>query len=503
MFNVWMVLQYVNVQTALLFITVLIVGWVLMTKREDTSQLPPGPKGFPVVGNLLSLSLHSERELNDWNAIYGPVCRLKFATMDFVILGNLDAVTEAFVKKSDIFSDRLQDSVPPFSDDSGIIFLSYGNRLKEQRKFGLGTLKLFGMGRKSLEPKILEVCEDLCERLEKYSESEEAFDVTYAIYEAVSTVISQLVFNKNLPKENAEFRQWLHMVATGSKYSSINAIATFYPSLKAIPPFRWGARESVEHGKKTTNLMQIQIDEHKRTRDAKEPRDFIDCFLQEIEERSMESSAMADQQGFDEKQLNDTVRDLFLAGSETTSTTLCWALLFLCKYPQCQSTLHKEIDEILHQRVPSTTDANNMDYAKAVIQETLRIRPVAPLGVPHVASKDGTIMGYRIKKGTCVASNLFRILHDEALWPEPERFDPSRHLDDKGKFMKHPSHIPFSIGARQCLGMQLANMELFLFLVAIFQKFTFQLQSGEDIDMRGRNIFTLRPYPFKLKIKRR
>lgn len=125
------------------------------------------------------------------------------------------------------------------------------------------------------------------------------------------------------------------------------------------------------------------------------------------------------------------------------------------------------------------------------------------MGVPHVASKDSTIMGYRIKKGTCVASNLFRILHDEALWPEPERFDPSRHLDDNGKFVKHPSLIPFSIGPRQCLGMQLANMELFLFLVSMLQKFKFQLQSGEDIDMRGRNIFTLRPYPFKLMVKHR
>lgn len=72
---------------------------------------------------------------------------------------------------------------------------------------------------------------------------------------------------------------------------------TFFLFLQVIPPFRWGAQEADEHAKRTAALMQMQVDEHKKTRDTKEPRDFIDCFLHEIEDRNKESSAMADQQG--------------------------------------------------------------------------------------------------------------------------------------------------------------------------------------------------------------
>lgn len=178
------------------------------------------------------MNTHSEEVMNTWHKTYGPVCRLKFGTLDFILLGSLDAVNEAFVKKGDVFSDRLQDSHPSFPGNSGILFLNSGNRLSEQRRFGLATLKMFGMGKNSLEQKILELADELCNELDECSVSAEPVFITKHIYEAVSAVISQLVFNKNLPKENVDFRKWLHRLFTPTKTGSIIAIsAMFYPSL--------------------------------------------------------------------------------------------------------------------------------------------------------------------------------------------------------------------------------------------------------------------------------
>nr|XP_039257559.1 cytochrome P450 2J2-like [Styela clava] len=490
--------HYANIQSAILFVIVLGLYWLLFKKDDNSANLPPGPKGWPLLGNLPSLSLHSEREMMAWNKEYGPVCRLKMGNIEFIILGSVEAVQEAFVKKSDTFSGRLQDSVPGISGTHGILFLDYGNQLKEQRRFGLATLKEFGMGRRSIESSMLEKCSELCEQIDLEIEKGKPFSIDFMVYQTVSSVISKLVFNKNLARENKEFRDFLHLIMTGSKYSAINGITVFFPPLKKIPPFSWGRRESEIYEQNHQRLFQQEIDDHKATRDPKEPRDFIDCFLNEMDIAG-KSSEGADALGYHDKQLKFLARDFFLAGSETTSSTICWVVLYLSRNQEIQTKMHKEIIDVLgHAQQPSTGFADKMPYMKAVIQEILRMRPLAPIAIPHRAIREGTIMGYRIPKDAMVVANIFGIQNNEETWPDPEKFDPCRHLDADGKFVKMPGMIPFSIGARQCLGMQLANMELHLIVASLFQRYRFHFAGDNDIDMRGKNIFSLRPYPFKV-----
>lgn len=137
------------------------------------------------------------------------------------------------------------------------------------------------------------------------------------------------------------------------------------------------------------------------------------------------------------------------------------------------------------------------------LQETARLRPVVPLSVPHLVARDSSLRGYQLSKGTIILTNIWGIHHDERRWPEPDEFRPERHLDENGSFIKSPDWMSFSVGARSCLGRQLAIMELFIMTVTLFQHFKFKLPGGSNPDMRGESKISLHPWHYKVVISRR
>ena len=128
------------------------------------------------------------------------------------------------------------------------------------------------------------------------------------------------------------------------------------------------------------DLMQESIDKHRETFDANAPRDFIDMMLIEIENTEDKNSSFYGQAGLDNLKIN--LFDLFLAGSETTSTTLTWAALYMVRYPEVQKKVQEELDNVVGvNRSPSMTDKPNLPYTQAVIMEIQRHSNVLPLGV--------------------------------------------------------------------------------------------------------------------------
>ncbi|XP_039257126.2 cytochrome P450 2J4-like [Styela clava] len=494
-------MEYDNLQSTVLVLLVIGLYSYLYkySKKEGSrfaSNLPPGPPRWPILGNLPSLSLHSERDMFEWNKKYGPVCHLKMASTDFIILGTLEAVQEAFVKKCETFSNRMQNVVPGLSGVDGIACSNWSEKLKKQRKYCISTLKNFGMGRKSIEANILKECSILCDKIKIYSTTEKTFSIDFMLYEAFSGVICHLAFGKNILQENKEFRKFIRSIAKSS--STLNSVMIFCPLLKVIPPFSWIRQETDGIENAVLKILNQEIESHKIARDPDKPRDFIDCFLNEMDKPN------AHLDGFYHLQLVLSIRDIFYAGTETGSNTVAWLILYLCRYPEIQRKMQNEISEVLsEERQLSMSASEDMHYTKAVIQETMRIRPVTPIGIPHVAAKEDTIMGYKIPKGAVVASNLFRIHNDETIWSDSECFRPERHLDQNGKFRKSPYVIPYSIGARHCLGQQLGNTEIFLFVVSIFKTYSLTVKNIDSINMHGKNIVSLRPCNFEVTASER
>ncbi|XP_077971893.1 cytochrome P450 2U1-like [Styela clava] len=163
------------------------------------------------------------------------------------------------------------------------------------------------------------------------------------------------------------------------------------------------------------------------------------------------------------------IRDLFDAGSETTSTTLGWALLCFENYPECQERIADEVKKTL-DGLPSMKHQKDMPYTCAFIHELMKHRTLVPLSVYHKTNEEATLDGYIIPKSTTVAPNLWAVHFDPKHFANPEEFRPERFLDREGKFIKSNYVIPFSIGPRSWIGKQLAKMEIFIFLTGIVQK---------------------------------
>jgi vitamin D 25-hydroxylase len=146
-----------------------------------------------------------------------------------------------------------------------------------------------------------------------------------------------------------------------------------------------------------------------------------------------------------------------------------------------------------------------MPYTSAVIQESMRVGSLVYLGVPHHALEDVMIGGYTIPKGSTVMSSLYHVMHDPHLFKNPYIFDPTRFIDESGKFVPNENVIPFGVGKRYCLGQSLAEKEFFIFFTGLLQQFEIRhapgtvLPSYVDINPKQSMIRNAPPYHVILK----
>jgi cytochrome P450 len=175
-----------------------------------------------------------------------------------------------------------------------------------------------------------------------------------------------------------------------------------------------------------------------------------------------------------DRQLRDETITLFLAGHETTASTLSWTWWLLAQNPAVEARLHTELDTVLRGRAPSLDDLPKLLYTGNVITESLRMYPPA-WGLARVAIEDHELAGYPVKKGMGVAMAQWVVHRDTRWYDSPEEFRPERWEGDFLKTLPRFAYFPFGGGPRQCIGNSFAVMEATLILAAIAQKFRLRL----------------------------
>ncbi|XP_048062346.1 cytochrome P450 2J4-like isoform X1 [Megalobrama amblycephala] len=483
--------EWIDIKSILIFsfVFLLLSDYI---RNKAPKNFPPGPWSLPIIGHIHHID-HTKIHLQflKFAEKYGKIFNIRVFGPR-IVLDGYKLVKEVYLQQGDNLADRPM--LPLFYDitgDRGLIGAN-GYKWKQQRRFALSTLRTFGLGKKSLEPSIHFECSSLNEAFS--NEQGRPFDPRLLLYNAVSNVICVLVFGNRFEYSDHDFQSLLKNIneALYLEGSIWAQLYNMFPWLMRRLPGR--------HHKifvllnKVIGFVQEKVNAHRVDYDPSNPRDYIDCFLTEMEKLKDDTAA-----GFDVENLCICTLDLFVAGTETTSTTLYWGLLYMIKYPEIQAKVQEEIDCVVGgSRQPSLSDKDNMPFTNAVIHEIQRIGNIVPLNVVRITVEDTQIGKYSIPKGTPVIGHLTSVLFDESEWETPHSFNPGHFLDAEGKFRRRDAFLPFSLGKRVCLGEQLARMELFLFFSSLLQRFTFSSPAGVepklDFKLGGNHC----PHPYEL-----
>uniref|UniRef100_A0ACB8FBV6 Uncharacterized protein n=1 Tax=Sphaerodactylus townsendi TaxID=933632 RepID=A0ACB8FBV6_9SAUR len=365
---------------------------------------------------------------------YGNVFTMWVGPIPMIMLSGFQSVKEGLVNHSEAFADRLVTPlVKALTKEKGIMF-SNGHTWKEQRKFGIVTMRKLGLGKKGVEHQIQEEAQQLIETFARAKR--EPLDPSLHIRKAVSNVICALAFGYRFSVDDEEFLKLT---------KAFHVILTYITS-------PW-------HGAKS------------------DPNST-----------------------YDEENLAQSIFDLFIAGSDTTFSTLQWALLLMANHPDVQEKVYKEMEDVLGSSPLCThQDVKKLPYTNAVIHEILRSQYILIIGIPRQSVKDENILGFPIPKGTIVVPDIASVLLDPKQWATPQEFNPNHFLDKGGNFVTREAFLPFGAGARICLGKQLAEIELFIFFTSLLRSFTFQPPEGvKEINTEPSIGLTVHPHPYKV-----
>ncbi|KAK9411042.1 cytochrome P450 2K1-like [Crotalus adamanteus] len=425
--------------------------------------------------------------------VYGPVFRLQMGCQETVVLTGYETVKEALVNQAEAFAERA--SVPIFEDYAkgfGVI-LAHGENWRVMRRFSISALRDYGMGKRIIEDKISEECNVLTKTFETYEGK--PFDPATILNAATANIIVSFLLGKRFEYEDATLLRLLELIKENLHLAGTPGVLVYnvFPKLG----FLLGARKKImKNRKEFHDFLRATFLENLKEFDENNQRSFFDAFLLQQKEENKKSRNSY----FHNDNLIALVDNLFIAGMDTTSNTLCWAILLMMKYPEVQRKVQEEIAKEIGVREPKTEDRVKMPYTNAVIHEIQRFADIVPTNLPHATTKDITFKGFFIPKGMNIAPLLTSVLHDESQWEKPHDFYPEHFLDSEGKFVKKDAFMPFSAGQRICAGENLAKMELFLFFTCLLQRFNFQPPPGtskDDLDLTPALGLTTPPMPYK------
>ncbi|XP_022095852.1 cytochrome P450 2J6-like [Acanthaster planci] len=473
-----------DVRTVLLCLAVLLVlRWFFRRPKN----LPPGPWGFPVVGSIPTVALELRRGVKPHDLFmkyaveYGPVFHLKVLNTTVVVLNDYASIKEAF--QHPLLNDRPKIVIAELLGSEGVGFSS-GETWIELRRFCLTVLRNFGVGKTSFEEKIGEEAEALMKEMSAFNGK--PFNPKPLLSNATSNVICSVIFGKRYEYSDEEFTRLLSLLTENVKLLGAGGVLIFFPALRHLPFLSWSQLEL--NIQKIRNFITTIIDNHRVAFDADNLNDFTDTFLKEIKENEAKDKAGVKHGHLTEESFVGTVANLFGAGTETTATTLQWALLYMAVYPKIQQRVQAEIDDVVgRNRLPRIADKSQLNFTRAVIWEVQRLTIVVPLGVAHAAASDTQLRGFTIPKGALLVPNLWAVAHDSNVWPEPDQFKPERFLNDKGEAAITDELIPFSVGRRSCIGEHLAKMELVIFFSYFMHQFTFKKpDDSSPLSLKGK-----------------
>lgn len=316
--------------------------------------------------------------------------------------------------------------------------------------------------------------EELVTNWQLSARREQTIDVSNEMQKLTLKIIGLCLLSIDLSDEAQTISQVLPIVL---KY-----IANKVQPIQMIPDWlQNGEKRQFQQAVAECNRVVYEIINRRKQQQDK-GRDLLGMFLEMYDEETGERMS--------ELQVRDEVMTMFLAGHETTASSLSWTFYLLARHPQIEADLREELRTVLDNRLPSFSDLSQLQLLDRVIKESMRLYPPLPL-IARKVEVDDVIGDYHFPAEMQVIISSYVTHRHPKFWDDPDRFDPDRFLSDRFEALPRSTYIPFSDGAHRCIGDQFALMEMKLVLATILPHFKLSLSPGQKVEMDP-NI-TLRP----------
>ncbi|KAK9079329.1 hypothetical protein SSX86_001000 [Deinandra increscens subsp. villosa] len=480
------------------FITLFSIILIGRKKRATVAKRqPPAPPGWPVFGNLFNLGAMPHRTVAGLATDYGPIVRLKLGSVNTVAILSAKAATELFKNHDLTFVERTitETSKSHDYDKSSLALAPYGMYWRVLRK--ICTVEMLVAKRINESTAVRRQCVDnMLDWIEIEASSVSignGVHVAKFVFLASFNLLGNLMLSRNLANPDSKLGSEFFTLMLGlMEWGGHPNISDLYPWLKRFD--LQGLRRKMDRGMgRAIEIASGWVKERveKRSKEAgqrdddERRKDFLDVLL------DYEGTGKDEPEKMSERDITIFILEIFLAGSETTSSTIEWALTELLRSPDKMVRAKDELEKVLgpNQKLDeSSTD--NLPYLQAIIKETLRLHAPIPFLIPRKALHDTDFMGYHIPKDTQLFVNAWAIGRDPECWENPNSFEPERFLGSKIDFKgQHFGLIPFGAGRRMCVGVPLAQRVLHLVLGSLLREFDWELEShmkAEKLDMQDK-----------------
>ncbi|XP_004249463.2 cytochrome P450 76A2 [Solanum lycopersicum] len=463
--------------SAIIFLPILILFFSQKKSSKCCYNLPPGPPGLPIFGNMFELGKEPYKKMSALKQKYGPVLGLKLGpSTNIMVVQTAEAAAELFKNHDTSFADRpIVDVNQAHNYFQGSLAVGrYGSFWRFQRR--ICTVEMFVHKKISETVPIRRKCVDnMLKWIEKTVNSAEkgnGIEVTRFVFLASFNMLGNLILSKDLADpESEEASEFFHAMKGIMEWSGIANVSDIFPFLRKFDLQSLRKKMTRDMGK-AMEIMSMLLKERKKG--MEKMKDFLDVLLE------FEGTGKDEPAKLSEHEIKVLIVEMFLAGSETTSSSVEWALTELLRHPQAMAEVKTEISKAVGSNNKfEESDIENLPYMQAVIKESLRLHPPLPFLIPRETIHDTKFMGYDVLKGTQVLVNAWAIGRDPECWDDPMSFKPERFLgskiDVKGQ---HYELIPFGAGRRMCVGLPLGHRMMHFALGSLLHEFEWELPDG-------------------------
>ncbi|WVZ74414.1 hypothetical protein U9M48_022597 [Paspalum notatum var. saurae] len=449
------------------FAAILVLKHVVwLTTDGRRRRLPPGPLPLPIIGSIQAIAWRgAHRSLANLGKHYGPLMCIWLGRFPTIVVSTPDAARK-ILNNSDLAGRTVLDvwRAEGHSANS-VIVQPPGDKWRAVRRFA--TTELFTKGRlDALQQLRQEKAQELVRYVFEQTSHGEPIDIGHAAFTTAINLMSTTMFSLDVGTHEVR-----SMAKEASRLAGTPTISDVLPAVAAAD--LQGARRrmgaAIRYGYR---IVDEQFTRRRLDRDAGKPKknDMVDRVIDKEKQWKEEGSQMN----------YDAVRGLFteffVAGTETVSSTIEWAMAELLQRPELLKMVREELKAVIgtKKRVDES-DISQLPYLRAVVKETLRLHPPVSLAFQRAVAPV-QIEGYTIPKGTNIIINIWAINRQSKTWVDPDKFMPERFINKDISFSgKDFEFIPFSAGRRICLGLPLADRMLHLILGSLLNHFDWTL----------------------------